>query len=225
TLASYATEGILFGTHSIGLARTAADTIYTIRRIGEGGSEVRIYDATVRLTEFLGELNFSGRELGFDNVLFVEGPTDVKTVQQFLRLYNKDRRFVLISLGGAINPSRQTDLEEILRITKNVLVLIDSERDRPNAELESNRRDFIDICRKHDIKCHVLERRAIENYFIDRAVKEVKGSKCRSLGHYEKFEDVDPRWRKRDNWRIAREMTREEIAETDVGQFIDLLGV
>jgi hypothetical protein len=73
-LGSYAGEGVLFATHNIGLARASAELIYSIRKDAEGESEVRKLEATPRLSEFLGELSFSGyRELGFDKILLVEG--------------------------------------------------------------------------------------------------------------------------------------------------------
>jgi len=97
TLASYARAGIMFGTHSIGLARAAGDRIYSLRKLAEGQSEVKDYEATPRLSEFLGELSFSGyRELGFDKILLVEAPHDVKSVQQFLRLHKMDHKIVLL---------------------------------------------------------------------------------------------------------------------------------
>ena len=47
--------------------------------------------------------------------------------------------------------------------------------------------------------------------------------KFRSLSPYEAFKDVSPRWSKEENWRIAREMTLDEIDSTDLGQFLKSL--
>src|SRR5216684_1440406 len=63
--------------------------------------------------------SFSGyRELGFDKVLFVEGATDIKTVQQLLRHYGKDHRIVCMDLGGnaLINGHSGIELEESKRV-------------------------------------------------------------------------------------------------------------
>ena len=49
------------------------------------------------------------------------------------------------------------------------------------------------------------------------------GEEFRSLGAYEAFNDVSPRWSKEENWRIAREMTLDEINSTDLGQFLKSL--
>jgi predicted ATPase len=93
TLGSYARKGVLFATHSYGLARASAQSVYTVRKNADQGSEVTPLEATPRLSELLGELSFCGyKEVGFDKILMVEGVTDVLTIQQFLRLYQKTRR-------------------------------------------------------------------------------------------------------------------------------------
>jgi ABC-type cobalamin/Fe3+-siderophores transport system ATPase subunit len=226
TLGSYAGEGVLFATHNIGLARASAELIYSIRKDAEGESEVRKLEATPRLSEFLGELSFSGyRELGFDKILLVEGSTEVKMIQQFLRKYGKDHQIVLLPLGGSqlIKESSEAELEEIKRICENVSALIDSELTAPEAAIEPSRAAFVEKCKKANIDCHVLERRAIENYLSDRAIKQVKGNKHRALEPYEALKDAPHGWAKAENWRIAQEMTREELEGTDLGEFLKRL--
>lgn len=226
TLASYATEGVLFATHSIGLAQASADRIYSVRKISEGDCEVAEYEATPRLSEFLGELSYAGyKELGFDKILLVEGPSEVKVIQQFLRLYKTAHKIVLIHVGGdsLIHGSSAVELEEITRISPNVYALIDSEKDSPTTPLASNRQQFQRLCGAAGITCHVLERRATENYFTDSAIKQGAGSQYRQLGPYDSLEKTRPKWRKKENWRIARAMTLGDLAGTDLGDFLSSL--
>jgi len=226
TLASYASHGVLFATQNIGLARASANRIYSIRKSEHGLSEVCAYEAVPRLSEFLGELSFAGyRELGFDNVLLVEGPKDITTVQQFLRLYKKDHKIVVLHLGGrsTINGVSANQLEEIKRITENVSALIDSERTSKDEALHKDRIAFGRLCEDAKIKCHVLERRAMENYLSGRALKEVKGEKYRALEPYESLSDAPMSWGKEENWRIAQKMSLEEISSTDLGMFLNEL--
>jgi AAA15 family ATPase/GTPase len=226
TLASYATEGILFSTHSIGLAQASSDVIYSVRKPSEETSEVTEYEATPHLSEFLGELSFSGyRELGFDKVLLVEGPSEVKVIQQWLRLYRSAHKIVLLHLGGdnTFLATSDVELQEIKRISNNIYALIDSELDAANASLAAHRQAFVTRCEQAGIVCKVLERRATENYFTERAIKESVGSQFRELKHYESLNSVTPKWRKKENWRIAREMTLEEIDASDLGQFLKSL--
>ncbi len=227
TLASYATEGIIFSTHNIGLARASADCIYSFHTDEKGQNEVRDFETIPRLSEFLGELSYAGyKDIGFHKVLLVEGSSEVRTIQQFLRKYDKDHKIVLLSLGGSdlIKSSSSIELEEINRITDgNISALIDSELKSSDDALCADRQGFFHNCKEANIDCHILERRAIENYFSDRAVKVIKGEKYQALTPYEKLEEASPSWGKQENWRIAREMNLEEINNTDLGIFLQSL--
>src|SRR5215813_4953089 len=226
TLSSYAQEGVLFATHNIGLARAGADFVYSVRKNDQGKSEIAELESTPRLSEFLGELSFSGyQELGFNKILLVEGSTDVKTLQQFLRKLDLDHQIVILPLGGSqlINESAESQLEEIKRISENIYALIDSERSAKDEELSPVRKAFVEACERTKISCHVLERRATENYLSDRAIKRVKGEKYRALAPYQILRNVKPAWGKEENWRIAREMELDELEKTDLGEFLQRL--
>jgi energy-coupling factor transporter ATP-binding protein EcfA2 len=225
-IASYASDGVLFSTHNIGLARASGDRIYSVR-ISEGRSEVRELEKTNNLPEFLGEISFSGyRDLGFEKILLVEGPTEVKAIQQFLRLFGKDHTVVLLSLGGSsmINGHSQAELEEIKRICPKVVALVDSERESESATLSADRSGFKAKCDESKIDCHITERRAIENYFTDAAVKEAFGKNYAALAAFDALFDalnVAPNgWSKRENWRVARAMSKTDLDGTDLGEFL-----
>ena len=223
TVTSYAKRGLLFCTHSIGLARACGDRVYSVRKIVHGESEVSEYQDTPRLSEFLGALSFSGyKDAGFDKVLLVEGRTDVKTIQQVLAKYKKDHQIVLLPLGGRtlINKNSKEELQEIKRITKNVFSVIDSEREHAGAPLDSGRQAFVSNCQDLGINIHVLNFRATENYFSDSAVKKVFGPSRLALEPYEVAGTAVSSWDKSENWRIAKEMTKAEFDATDLGSFL-----
>ena len=222
SLGSYAQDGVIFATHSIGLARSTADRLYSFQN-KNGHSTAKPFEQTLNYVEFVGELSFSVfKEMGHDRILLVEGVHDIKTVHQFLRMQKKDHRIVVISLGGdqLARGGVETELAELLRLSNNVSALVDSERVSENAAPKIERRDFQEICEKLSIKICVTERRAIENYFTDKAVKEALGDSHSALASYELLKDSKNGWRKSDNWKIARCMTFDDIAKTDVGQFI-----
>jgi energy-coupling factor transporter ATP-binding protein EcfA2 len=227
TLASYAEDGVLFATHNLGLARAVSDRIYSVRKVGRDGREVRDFTGTKALAEFLGELGFNAyQDLGFETVLLVEGPTDVTCVQQLLRLYQKEHKVVLLPLGGSsmINAGCEVQLGEITRVSQKVYALIDSERTQDGEAVAADRQGFADACSKLKIPCHVLDRRAIENYLPDRAIKAVKNSdKYRALAPYEALKGADPAWAKEENWKIARSMTHDDLSGTDLGEFLGKL--
>ena len=123
-----------------------------------------------------------------------------------------------------INSTCETQLTEITRISPKVYALIDSERARSGDALAADRESFVDACSKLKITCRVLERRAIENYFPEHAIRGAKNSdKYRTLAPYEPLKALNPAWGKEENWRIARLMTREDLKDTDLGSFLEEL--
>ncbi len=222
-LAKFAQFGLVFSTHSIGLARSCADRIYTVTPVAEGHSRVARYERTAQLPELLGSLNYSSYQaIGFDRVLMVEGVTEVKTIQQFLRKFKKDHRILLLPLGGSsfIAAGRDVELNEVKRICEKVSVLIDSERDAEGAELSRSHQAFQASCTAFGFDVHILERRAMENYFTEPAIQKVMGNKYTALKPYETLNKAQNRWSKSDNWRIASEMNLADFEATDLGQFL-----
>lgn len=222
TLTSYASCGTLFATHSLGLARSADRALTVIKR--ETRAEVKPFETAGSLSEFLGEMSFAAyRDLGFDAVLLVEGVNDIKTAQQLLRLLGKDHRVVVMQLGGStmIRKQRLDELSEMLRLTRNVHVLIDSERTTPGNALAANRQEFLNGCGQLQIAAAATDRRALEHYMSDRAVKLAFGDTYRALNQFEERSAVNPVWSKNESWRAAREMTKDELLSTDVGRFLD----
>lgn len=222
SLAAYGTRGIVFATHSLGLARAAAERVYSFR-VEAADVRVRDFEQTTTLAEFVGEMSFgSYRELGFDAILLVEGSTDVKTIQQFLRRLRKDHTVVILPLGGdqLARGDVEAELLEVTRISTRVFAIVDSERESASDAPAERRRAFAEACARVGITALVTERRAIENYLTDAALKAAFGPSFRSLAAFERLKDATVGWSKAMNWRAAREMTEAEILSTDVGQFL-----
>ena len=225
SLTNFATTGIIFATHSVGLARAVAEKIYSFQ-MTDVGVTVKPFEATTNYAEFVGEMSFSAfQDMGCDSILLVEGVHDVKTVQQFLRKLKKDHKIVLIPLGGdqLAKGNVELELNELTRLTKNIAALVDSEREKESAPPIKARREFEKTCKKLNINVCITERRAIENYFSDQAIKAQLGDRYRSLGPYKRPRDCEPIWPKADGWRIARRMSFGDIEKTDVGRFLSKL--
>ena len=175
----------------------------------------------------LGELSFASyRELGCDGILYVEGPTDCATLRVLLRQYGKDHKYAVFSLGGSstINDRSKSELEEIKRIASRVAVLIDCERTSEDDDLPTHIEAFRKNCLDLGFLCHVLQRRAIENYFPEHAIQRgTKSQKCHALEPYEKLSEAKHSWGKNQNHEIARHMTKEDLAGTDLGKFLEEL--
>ena len=222
SMASYVGEGVMSATHSVGLARATADRVYSFQKDGYR-SIAKPFEQTPNFAEFVGEMSFSSfKEMGFDTILLVEGVTEVKAIQQFLRALKKDHQVVVIHLGGSalIRGGVQAELAELARLSKNVAVLIDSERTAPSASLPAARDAFLHDCQALGFTARATDLRAFENYLTQAAVQAVMGPKFQALGPYQLLRDVTPSWAKADNWRIARAMTESEVRGTDVGKFL-----
>jgi hypothetical protein len=169
-------------------------------------------------------MSFSSfKEIGCDRILLVEGVTEVKAVQQFLRALGKDHTIVIIPMGGGqlIRGGVQQELHELTRLSTRVAVLIDSERAHAGQALAPDREAFVQDCLALKFEVHVTTKRAFENYLTERAIQEEKGEKFKCLADYDRLKDAQNAWAKSDNWRIARRMTRDEILATDIGAFLD----
>jgi AAA ATPase domain len=222
-LSQFGVEGVVYATHSIGLARSGADRVYSVRRVAGAHSEVHPFDSTPSAGEFLGELSFAGyQELGATAVLAVEGPTELRVFRQLLRLYGLDHQVVCLPGHGTnlINGDADEQLGEIKRLASLSFAIVDSERTRENEELDSRRSEFLRLCQAHDIPCLVTSRRATENYFPDHAVKAALGDSHQALGPYQSLKDAGTPWGKRENWRIAGKLTRADLAGTDLDEFL-----
>lgn len=221
-LARFCSYGLMFATHSIGLARSSAERIYGVRRINRE-SIVSLFESTPSPLELLGELSFStAHDIGAEALLLVEGTNDVKVMQQLLRKYRKDHQVVIIPLGGTgmARGGVELELAEFKRVHSNIFAVVDSERPGAGEPPDPNREAFQKTCEELGYTTLLTERRATENYFSDRAIKATLGDKYRALEPYELLRDARPSWAKHDNWRIAQAMTRAEIDETDIGKFL-----
>ena len=224
-LAAYSEHGVLFATHSLGLARSSAERCFSVRK-RDGASVVKAFERTPHYAEFLGSLGIAGlQDLGWDSVLLVEGPTDVRTFQHFLRLYGKDRKTILLPLGGdsMVNRSTEHELSEIRRLGSKVFAIVDSERVSADAKPSKARTAFAKVCAGLSIPCCVTERRATENYLTQKAVDEAFGARYRALDAYEKPSSAGTFWGKSENWRIALAMSKAELDSTDLGVFLSNL--
>lgn len=222
-LARSVTGPTVFASHSLGLTRSIADTILVSSKDATGISTLADYRAASNLALTLGELGYGGlHDTAYKAVLLVEGATEVRVFQELLSKYNVKNEVVLVTLGGDSMATGNRDLElaELRKLAENVYAVVDSERTTATAEPIQERQDFSKSCEAQGIKYLILERRATENYLDQTVAATVMKIPEVSFGHFDK---PPAEWSKPRNWRIAKEMSRDDLSGTDLDSFLSKL--
>jgi hypothetical protein len=163
--------------------------------------------------------------MGIHKILLVEGVTDVRLFQHWLKLFGRHASVIVVPMGGndLVNGKRRLELEELKRITPDVFAIVDSERTSQDLPPKQDRVDFANVCHAIGIRCHVMNRRASDNYLSSNAVAQITGIEHAPLTPYERLADRRPGWDKSLNGAIAAAMNKGELVGTDVGDFLESL--
>ena len=179
---------------------------------------IYVSDATSRAS-MLADLGYSVADnLVSDLVVLVEGPTDVPILEEFFFKMGllQDFEIKVWPLGGDI--MAQLDLT-VFSQSYRLISLLDKD---PKSSKVRNR--FAQKCQQHGIPIHILKRYAIENYFSLRALKKVFGvqipGSITKLDSNKKLQSQIGINVKKNNRKIARTMSFEEIKDTDFGLFL-----
>jgi ABC-type polar amino acid transport system ATPase subunit/5S rRNA maturation endonuclease (ribonuclease M5) len=181
---------------------------------------IHVADATSRAT-ILNDLGYEVTDnLVSDLVVLVEGPSDSAILRELLAKKGLLSEYVIKiwPLGGDIMD--QLDLS-VFAERYQLIALLDRD---PSSE--RIRRRFMDRCRTLNIPVHRLARYSIENYFSVRALRAVlKGQVPEALQALDPSIPVEKQLGgvgvKGKNRRIVEVMTLDEIAGTDLAEFLD----
>jgi ABC-type branched-subunit amino acid transport system ATPase component len=222
SIASYTGFATIFASHSPGLARAAADYIYVVSKTGDA-SRIRDIEATESVIKILPELAFSHTpEIGASMLLLVEGQTDIRVFQQFLRKLHLDHKVLPLHIGGGamMKDDIAFELRELRRIGVEIFAVVDSDRKSASDSPSAAALVFKKACDAESIACHILDRHSTESYFSRRAIDIVYTEAPPAFGPFEK---APKGWQKGLNWRIAREMRLDELEGTDLLDFLRTL--
>jgi AAA15 family ATPase/GTPase len=226
-LASKATYGLIATSHSIGLARSVADQIFSLTKDEKGKSRLFPYGLHFNPTiaQSVSEMNYSQYvEMGGNNILLVEGRTDVKVFREILRKYSIENKFIILSFGGSqfIVKEKSKIIEELSEVNrlkaKSVALIFDSEKTASTQELKGDFKAFQRTCLDLGFKVFATDRHSTENYFTQSAIAKVMGDTFKALAPYEKLESKS--WDKNKNWLIVNEMKKEDFEGTGLDKFI-----
>lgn len=220
------TCGVIFTTHGVGLARAAADHLYLLAKDQSGFPKLSEFVTISRSSELLGELSFSTyQELGCKKILLVEGRSDVAPFQHWIRQLRIEHEVVVFSLAGNDGIYKLKDeLSEYKRICNDIAVIIDSEVDSADSPIDPRRLELARVCKEQAVKCLILKRRALENYFPTSAVSVVHGETLEALGPYELPKDKWPNHSKmKHNQALAAVTSIYDLQGTDLHLFLESL--
>jgi energy-coupling factor transporter ATP-binding protein EcfA2 len=230
TLASKSRFGLLAASHAVGLARSVGDHIFSLTRDSVNGPRLSPFGEHHPLTisQSLTELGYSQfAEIGGNNLLLVEGRTDVKAFREILRKYGIEHHFIIWSLGGAEfiglqDKSRFMDeLNELPRLNpKSISVIFDSERTSAAVPFDPRFQTFYEACKKLGFHIFPTEVHSTENYLKQPAIDALLGTGFRALQPFEKFGSVGQKWDKNKNWLLFREMKKDDFKATELDKFI-----
>lgn len=152
-----------------------------------------------------------------DMVIYVEGPTDIGVMQEFLNKFSELEHtdVTVLHLGGGSMGNIEVDPLDLKKNNPLSFVLIDSERTRHGGPAEASHADFQRRAYATHLFCMMLERQAIENYFTARALRVVFGKKIPAAFENKPYKPLKHQgltwYEKNMNRQVARAMTREEI--------------
>lgn len=215
----YSTKQFIMTTHSnVFLDETLIDRVYQTSYDGT----IHVDEATSK-AQMLGELGYSIVDnLLADIVVLTEGPSDIPIIEEFLMKMGLYERFNIKfwPLGGDI--MSRVDLS-VFTQSYRVVALIDQD---PKSAKARNR--FKSECERHSIFVHQLSKRAIENYFTLDALRSVFSVQIpehvTEIPADVDVEELLAMTIKKRSRNIARAMTLDDIAGTDLATFLDTIG-
>ncbi len=217
-------------THSIGLARSCGDRIYSLTK-QSNSAELRVFGSHYEPTiaQSISELGYSQFvEIGENNILLVEGRTDIKTFREILRKYRVENRFIVISLGGGSFLTKlprliYDELYELKRLKVNsISVIVDSNKSNAEDILSEEIQNLKNVCNELGFNFFATCRHSTENYITQEAINGLLGSRFTSLGKYENFNKRadNNKWNKSINWKLVEAMKKEDFHGTELNDFI-----
>ena len=228
-LAAKSKKGLLATSHSIALARSVADRIYTLIRSEKNLPLISPYGQHYHptISQSINEMSYSQYvEIGGNNILLVEGRTDIKSFREILRKFGIENKFIILSFGGRQFMTKEKskiieELQEINRLNPNsVAVIFDSEKTSESTILKEEFKVFKETCESLGFKVFPTDKHSTENYITQNAITKVMGSGYTALSLYENFNSVTNKWPKEKNWLMFLEMEKNDFEGTLLNDFI-----
>ncbi len=200
----------LISTHSPiiinSLHRNDSIQLFHLRRDNENTNSITLSTESDLLNAF-SDLGIKPSDILQSNcVIWVEGSSDANYLKKWLELMDpsliEGKHYIFISYRNlykltADNVEIDHNFINILHVSRNSILIMDSDRANENDKLSSDKERIIKECESNKIKCWVTNGREIENYLsppvIAKTLKDLNRKELKvEVGLYEKFsEKVD----------------------------------
>ncbi len=167
---------------SMNLVTKTKDKGTEIKKLGKDNKYKVIYELGFKLSDVLQA----------DLIVFTEGPSDIHIFKTFMEKCNhhpEKFNISFLSLGG--DTARHINIDDLIKINKNFVIILDSEKKAKNNPIEPWRIDLKRKVEQKGRKCIILKRRSIENYLSSHAMAKVLNvdEKILKIGHYDKVKE------------------------------------
>lgn len=155
-----------------------------------------------------------------DIVIYVEGKSGAAVIEEWLKKW-PDRDKVLGHLLLAIwflSPddigAKDFDLAPLRKVTQNMIMFVDKDNNEGTSEPKSSRQELQEKCKILNIPCIITDKRQIEDYFTEDAVRQGLPPNIRSRWKYEAGKPMNEQLpTKKYNAKIAAAMKWEDVAK------------
>lgn len=225
--------GMIATTHSLGLARTMGDQIYTLVKSDEAKfpkfSLSNIAQSHKDVSRSMIEMGFSKYlDQSGSHILLVEGRTDIKVFKELLKKFQIENEVIVLDLGGAEyitdKPERiEYELSEYKRLgAQSYSIILDSEFENEESVLNKQQNGFKNICESLGFKVLFTDGRATENYISQNSLDTFFGKNNKmALSKFESFNNLPKakKWGKVENWKLFNLMDIEDLDKTKLYDF------
>jgi hypothetical protein len=155
-----------------------------------------------------------------DIVVYVEGKWGAATFEEWLKKW-PDRDKVLGHLLLAIQffspddmGTKDFDLSPLRNVTPNMIMFVDKDNEPGSSNPKETRKVLMDLCRTSGVPCITTDKRQIEDYFTEEAVRKILPTSLQTSWNYDASkpmgEQIPNGWKKY-NAKIAAAMKWEDV--------------
>lgn len=140
-------------------------------------------------------------------VVWVEGPSDRIYINRWISLLDDNLKenidYAIMFYGGKLLSHVCMEREllppeslvQLLRINQRSAIIMDSDKDSSDSEINETKKRVIKECENNDVFCWITHGREIENYLPGHSVSSVYSELCSldrsiSMGLFDKLEDI-----------------------------------